>query len=89
MTLNIATVDWVLAATIIWGLISMYFKVLELQRIVDRNKEENDLSINGIGAKVYRLEILIMNNHKVDIAATKEEHLRLWKAGVFKEETKR
>lgn len=89
MTITILKVVLGIGATITWGLISTYFKVLELQKTVDRHKEENDKSVNGIGGKVYRLEILIMMDRMVDIAATKEEGLRQWKCGIFKEEAKR
>lgn len=77
-----------LASGIVWGLISMYFKQIELQKTARRDKEDCDRSINGIGNKVRRLETAMMNDRCVDIAATKEEPLRLWKAGLFKEETK-
>lgn len=77
-----------LVSGIVWGLISMYFKVQELQRTQARDKEDCDRSINGIGNKVRRLETAMMNDRMVDIAATKEIELRQWKAGIFKEETK-
>ena len=88
------------ASGIVWGLITMYFKQIEqqktqardkeeLQAAQRRDKEECDRAINGIGGKVYRLEVAMANDRMTDIAATKEEELRQWKTGIFREEAKR
>jgi preprotein translocase subunit YajC len=88
------------ASGIVWGLITMYFKQIEQQKTQARDKEELQAaqrrdrefmqkSLSGIGGKVDRLEVAMMNDRAADIAGTKEESLRLWKAGIFKEEAKR
>lgn len=76
------------ASGIVWGLITMYFKVNELQKAQLRDKADSERDLKAIGNKVRRLDTAMMNDRCVDIAATKEEPLRLWKAGIFKEETK-
>ena len=74
--------------TIIWGLISMYFKVIELQKAQQRDKADSDRDLKAIGNKVRRLETAMMNDRCVDIATTREPEIRMWKAGIMKEETK-
>lgn len=76
------------ASGIVWGLISMYFAQIEMRKTQQRDKEDCDRSINGIGNKVRRLEVAMANDRMVDIAGTKEDDLRRWKAGIFKEEAK-
>jgi hypothetical protein len=76
------------ASSIVWGLITMYFKVNELQKEVKRDKEDSQRDLKAIGNKVRRLETAMANDRSVDIATTREPEIRMWKAGIMKEETK-
>jgi phage host-nuclease inhibitor protein Gam len=76
------------ASGIVWGLITMYFKVNELQKEVKRDKEDSQRDLKAIGNKVRRLETAMANDRSVDIATTREPEIRMWKAGIMKEETK-
>jgi hypothetical protein len=77
-----------LASSIVWALITMYFKVNELQKEVKRDKEDSQRDLKAIGNKVRRLEVAMANDRTVDIATTREPEIRMWKAGIMKEETK-
>jgi cell division protein FtsL len=75
--------------TVIWALISSYFTLIQVKKDIDRNKTDIERDFKGLSGKVNRLETQMMNDRMVDIAATKEEELRKWKSGVFKEDVRR
>ena len=67
----------------------MYFSLKTLKTTVDLNKQAHELSLNGLGGKARTLEAEMFNDRMVDIACTKEETMRLFKAGMFKKEMRR